>query len=68
MSYTGRFFYVLIKRHVVLCLKKQQIKGYFMKRSKIALALIVAVSMLSLTACNDDDDSPASNQKTDLCF
>lgn len=34
-----------------------------MKRSKIALALIVAVSMLSLTACNDDDDSPASNQK-----
>ena len=34
-----------------------------MKRSKIALALTVAVSMLSLTACNDDDDSPASNQK-----
>ena len=30
-----------------------------MKRSKIALA----VSMLSLTACNDDDDSPASNQQ-----
>ena len=39
-----------------------------MKRSKIALALTVAVSMLSLTACNDDDDSPASNQKTDLYF
>ncbi|QYA55968.1 alpha/beta hydrolase [Acinetobacter johnsonii] len=34
-----------------------------MKRSKIALALTVAVSMLSLTACNDDDDSPASNQQ-----
>jgi hypothetical protein len=44
-------------------LKKQRIKGYFMKRSKIALALTVAVSMLSLTACNDDDDSPASNQQ-----
>ncbi len=34
-----------------------------MKRSKIALALTVAVSMLSLTACNDDDYSPASNQQ-----
>lgn len=34
-----------------------------MKRSKIALALTVAVSMLSLTACNDDYDSPASNQQ-----
>ena len=34
-----------------------------MKRSKIALALTVAVSMLSLTACNDDGDSPASNQQ-----
>ncbi|WP_180107226.1 MULTISPECIES: S9 family peptidase [unclassified Acinetobacter] len=36
-----------------------------MKRSKIALALTVAVSMLSLTACNDDDnDSSSSNQKS----
>lgn len=34
-----------------------------MKRSRIALALTVAVSMLSLTACNDDDDSPALNQQ-----
>ncbi|WP_180004817.1 MULTISPECIES: S9 family peptidase [unclassified Acinetobacter] len=36
-----------------------------MKSSKIALALTVAVSMLSLTACNDDDnDSSSSNQKS----
>ncbi|WP_180123983.1 S9 family peptidase [Acinetobacter sp. YH12097] len=35
-----------------------------MKRSKIALALTVAVSMLSLTACNDDNDSSSSNQKS----
>lgn len=35
-----------------------------MKRSKIALALTVAVSMLSLTACNDDKDSSSSNQKS----
>lgn len=35
-----------------------------MKRSQIALALTVAVSMLSLTACNDDNDSSSSsNQK-----
>lgn len=35
-----------------------------MKRSKIALALTVVVSTLSLTACNDDDNnSPSSNQK-----
>ncbi len=35
-----------------------------MKRSKIALALTVAASMLSLTACNDDKDSSSSNQKS----
>lgn len=34
-----------------------------MNRSKIALALTVAVSMMSLTACNDDNDSSSSNQK-----
>ncbi len=32
-----------------------------MKRSKIAFAITMAVSMLSLTACNDDSDSSASN-------
>lgn len=36
-----------------------------MKRSKIALALTVTVSMLSLTACNDDNnESSSSNPKT----
>jgi pimeloyl-ACP methyl ester carboxylesterase len=41
-------------------------KGYFMKSSKIALALTVAASMLSLTACNDDDNdsTPSSNQNS----
>ena len=34
-----------------------------MKRSKIAVAITMAVSMLSLTACNDDSDSSASNQQ-----
>ncbi|CAM2847264.1 alpha/beta hydrolase family protein [Acinetobacter celticus] len=34
-----------------------------MKRSKIAFAITMAVSMLSLTACNDDSDSSASNQQ-----
>lgn len=34
-----------------------------MKRSKIALALTVVAPMLALTACNDNDDSSASNQQ-----
>lgn len=34
-----------------------------MKRSKIAFAITMAVSMLSLTACNDDSDLSASNQQ-----
>lgn len=37
-----------------------------MNHSKIGLALTVAVSMLSLTACNDDDNdsTPSSNQNS----
>lgn len=35
-----------------------------MKHSKIALALTVAVSTLSLTACNDDDNSSSSHQQS----
>lgn len=34
-----------------------------MKFTKIAVALAVSVSMLSLTACNDDNDSSILTQK-----
>lgn len=36
---------------------KQGLKGYFMKRSKIALAMTFSISALFLTACNDNDDN-----------
>lgn len=35
-----------------------------MKRTKIALALTFAFSSLFLTACHDDDDTPAAQQQT----
>lgn len=35
-----------------------------MKRTKIALALTFAISSLFLTACHDDDDTPAAQQQT----
>jgi hypothetical protein len=36
---------------------KQGLKGYFMKRSRIALAMTFSISALFLTACNDNDDN-----------
>ena len=35
-----------------------------MKRTKIALALTLTLSSLFLTACHDDDDTPAAQQQT----
>lgn len=54
---------------MVSCTKiRQRRKGYFMKRSKIALAITFSISALFLTACNDnnDDYSGVDSSKTYL--
>ena len=49
-------------------MQETKTKGYFIKRSKVALAITLSISALFLTACNDnnDDYTGVDSSKTPL--